>query len=259
MKKAKSVWFSLPVKAFLMLIFAGSLVATSAIAQPDRSDEKPENLTVLPETMTMQQVRRVMFQFTSGLGVRCSHCHVGEEGKPLSTYDFASDDKEAKETTRAMMRMVSTINDDHITQLPDGDERITVTCQTCHHGVAKPQLLEDVLAEYLPDHGAEETLMYYETLKEEYYGASSYDFQEGSLNKLAQRLISMEEPQTALAFLKLNAEMYPESSDTYALMGEAHMAMEDKDAAIKNLEKAVELAPRNRRAVQRLTELKGEG
>ncbi len=259
MEKDKPVWIHLPAKAFLLVILIASFAATDVMAQPQQADEKPENLEVLPETMTMQQVRRVMFQFTNGLGVRCSYCHVGEEGKPLSTYDFASDDKEAKETTRAMMRMVNTINDDHITQLPDGDERITVTCQTCHHGLAKPQLLEDVLADYLPEHGAEETLMYYETLKEEYYGGFSYDFQEGSLNNLAQRLISMDEADTALAFLKLNTEMYPESSDSYALMGEAYMAMEDKEAAIKSLEKAVELAPRNRRAVQRLEELKGDG
>ena len=175
----------------------------------------------------------------------------------MSTYDFASDDKEVKETTRAMMRMVNAINEDHIQELPNGDERISVTCQTCHHGLAKPQLLEDVLADYLPEHGAEETLMYYETLKEEYFGADAYDFQEGSLNKLAQRLISMDEAETALAFLKLNTEMYPESSNAYALMGEAHVAMDNKDAAIESLEKAVELAPRNRRAVQRLEELKG--
>ena len=231
-------------------------MVTSAFAQPNEPDEKPENLKVLPETMTMQQVRRVMSGFNSGLGVRCIHCHVGEEGKPLSTYDFASDDKEAKETTRAMMKMVSAINDDHIKQLSDGEERISVNCQTCHHGLAKPQLLEDVLADYLPDHGAEETLLYYEALKAEHYGGFSYDFQEGSLNRLAQRLLSMEEAETALAFLKLNTEMHPNSGGAYVLMGEAYLLMENMEAAIKNMEKAVELQPRNRRAVQRLEELK---
>ena len=34
----------------------------------------------------------VMPGFTRALGVRCSYCHVGEEGESLSTYDFASDD-----------------------------------------------------------------------------------------------------------------------------------------------------------------------
>ncbi len=248
---------NLSSKVFALLFTLGCLGPISVFAQPNRADEKPENLKVLPETMTMQQVRRVMFQFTSGLGVRCSYCHVGEEGEPLSTYDFVSDEKEVKETTRAMMRMVNAINDDHITQLPDGDDRITVNCQTCHHGLPTPQLLEDVLTEYFPEHGAEETLMYYETLKEEHYGGFSYDFREGSLNRLAQRLISMEEADAALAFLDLNIKMYPEAAGAYMLKGEAYVALENMEAAIENMEKAVALNPNNRRARQRLEDLKG--
>lgn len=239
------------------LMLLAALMASTAYAQPDRSVEKPENLQVLPESMTTQQVRRVMFQFTNALGVRCIHCHVGEEGQPLSTYDFVSDEKESKEITRAMMRMVSAINNDHIHELPDGDSRLEVNCQTCHRGVSRPQLLEDVLADYLPDHGVEETLMYYETLREEYYGGFSYDFQEGTLNRLAQGLLGSGQAEEALEFLELNADIHPRSANTHALMGEAYAAMEDMASAIEHYEEAVSLNPNNRRARQRLEELKG--
>lgn len=233
------------------------LVPAYAIAQPNGEDEKPENLKVLPETMSMQQVRRVMFGFTNALGVNCLFCHVGEPGN-RDTHDFASDDKEVKETTRAMMRMVSAINDDHISQLTDGDDRIQVTCQTCHHGIVKPQLLEDVLTEHFAENGVEETLAEYSDLKDEYYGGFSYNFQEGTLNTLAQRLLSMQEPEAAIQFLELNAEMYPEAAGIFALMGEAYLATGDRASAIENMEKSLSMNPRNNRLQERLDEIKAQ-
>lgn len=246
------------LKITALCLLMCSLVLPANAQRGNQQDEKPENLQVLPETMTMQQVRRVMFQFTGALGVRCSHCHVGQEGEPLSTYDFVSDEIEAKETTRAMMRMVSAINEDHIKQLPNGDERIEVNCTTCHHGIAKPALLEDVLADHLSDHDVEETLAYYETLKDKYYGGFSYNFQERTLNTLAQRFVSMQDPETALAFLELNLGMYPNSAGAYALMGQAYLQQENQPAAIESLEKSLELNPDNRRVKAQLEQLQGD-
>src|SRR3954464_15311384 len=37
----------------------------------------PQNLQVLPKDWTRQQVQKLMRTFTAGLGVKCSHCHVG--------------------------------------------------------------------------------------------------------------------------------------------------------------------------------------
>ena len=52
-----------------------------------------ENLKVLPENTTPEQLRATMKSFSMALGLRCNNCHVGEPGKPLQSYDFASDDK----------------------------------------------------------------------------------------------------------------------------------------------------------------------
>ena len=67
--------------------------------------------------------------------MRCTHCHVGEEGKPLSTFDFASDAKTEKAIARAMMRMVHRINS---ADLRSGSGASKVTCFTCHRGATKP-------------------------------------------------------------------------------------------------------------------------
>lgn len=99
----------------------------------------PKNLQVLPATMSRQEVVNVMRGFTQALGVRCPYCHVGEEGAPLNTFDFASDDKPTKATARLMIKMSRDLNTNYLAAVgtkPAGEAR--VTCYTCHRGEAKP-------------------------------------------------------------------------------------------------------------------------
>jgi len=49
-----------------------------------RWPEKPSNLKVLPKDWPGSRLQPVMIGFTRALGVRCSSCHKGQEGKPLS-------------------------------------------------------------------------------------------------------------------------------------------------------------------------------
>lgn len=41
-----------------------------------------KNLQVMPKDWSGKRLSPVMKGFTNALGVRCSYCHVGEEGKP---------------------------------------------------------------------------------------------------------------------------------------------------------------------------------
>src|SRR6478735_3754817 len=95
-----------------------------------------KNLQVLPKDTTREQIFPIMKGFAQGLGVRCTHCHVGVEGQPLSTFDFASDSKPEKAKARAMLRMVHRINEEDfgVKQFAD----VKVTCYTCHRGATKP-------------------------------------------------------------------------------------------------------------------------
>ena len=101
------------------------------------ADPPHKNLKVLPKDISRADLLSTMKFFSQSLGVRCTHCHVGTEGQPLSTFDFPSDAKEKKQTARAMLAMVAMLNEKTLpatTGLPDA----RVTCFTCHRGSTKP-------------------------------------------------------------------------------------------------------------------------
>ena len=79
-----------------------------------------------------------MKEFSRALGVRCHFCHVGEEGKPLSTYDFASDENHHKDIARLMITMTQKINGEILKDFKDG-QFTQVSCQTCHRGKKEPE------------------------------------------------------------------------------------------------------------------------
>jgi len=99
--------------AALLLVIG---LAPTATAQSRRESftwpSHPRNLQILPKNIRPEQLRMTMTGFTKALGVRCVFCHVGTEGRPLSTYDFASDRKAHKGVARGMMRMTRQINRD---------------------------------------------------------------------------------------------------------------------------------------------------
>lgn len=104
--------------------------AASATPSPSR------NLQVFPKDIAQADLLSNMKFFAQSLGVRCSHCHVGVEGQPLSTFDFASDAKREKRTARAMLKMVHEINAEEFGVKEFKD--VKVTCYTCHRGSTKP-------------------------------------------------------------------------------------------------------------------------
>jgi Photosynthetic reaction centre cytochrome C subunit len=119
-----------------------SLLVPSAAWPQQWSPSPPSNLKVLASTTTVRELLPVMKGFTQGLGVRCQHCHVykGENPDDLSSFDFASDEKAAKVTTRSMMRMSRVINDELLKGVGEaaatGESK--VTCYTCHRGDTRP-------------------------------------------------------------------------------------------------------------------------
>lgn len=223
--------------SFILVLF----VAFFSSAQiPD----KFTNLKVLPKNITKDQLLGVMRSFTEALGVRCTHCHDGEEGKPLSTYDFASDVKTAKQKARIMFKMVSDINNKYLSALKKyKDNVIQVKCITCHRGAAQPIPLEDLLFKTVKNDGLEKAISTYHDLYNKYYGAFAYNFKDRSLVALARKLTDNKMYDEAIAFSKINIEKYPESGAAYLGLAQAYEGKGDIENAVKNYKEAEKFMP----------------
>lgn len=112
----------------------------SAPAQPPpfQWPERIQNAKVLPADIGADRLRDTMRTFAISLGVRCTHCHAGEEGAPLGAIDFASDANPSKETARGMIRMVRHLNRENLPAILGPADAPRVTCYTCHRGSAEP-------------------------------------------------------------------------------------------------------------------------
>jgi tetratricopeptide (TPR) repeat protein len=228
----------------------------AASAQAQFPPEKLENLKVFPKDIPVRALIDTMAGFTRALGVRCTFCHVGEEGKPLSTYDFKSDEKHPKEAARVMLGMVAAINGAQLGKLEHRHEpRITVTCATCHRGVSEPRPLQQVLMIAYDSGGADAAEKKYRELRERYYGRASYDFGEVPLADVANAL-RQKSMTDALRFHALNTEFAPNSAFAHRQAGQAYLAAGDTTKAIASFERAITLAPNDQQTARLLETLK---
>jgi CubicO group peptidase (beta-lactamase class C family) len=78
---------------------------------------------------------------------------------------------------------------------------------------------------------------------------------EPRLNSLGYRLLGQKRYADAIAVFSLNVELYPESSNTYDSLGEAYMLNGDRELAVKNYKRSLELNPRNANAAAMLKKL----
>lgn len=243
---------------YLVCVCSLSVAVSPAVAQDWTWPDSAENLQVLPADFSGSRIRAVMTGFTRALGVRCSHCHVGEEGQPLSTYDFPSDENPNKETARVMLGILGDVNETLRTVEPTGDERVNMWCHTCHRGRPRPMTLGEELGEVYRMEGVEAALERYAELRDRFYGRGSYDFGEGGLNGLGYEIMGAGDLDGAIRIFEMNVEMFPEDSNPFDSLGEAYMNRGDTELAITNYERSLELDPSNANAVEMLEKLRSE-
>jgi hypothetical protein len=133
MNNHKKLWVLLAMSAFVILGIAAGM--------PGRPVH--ENLKVLPKDISKADLDEVMHGYKKALGVDCSFCHVKSKKDP-NEWDYPSDEKPEKEITRKMMKLTEKVNLDFfeykMTYKPD--ELLAVSCNTCHHGFARPDMVE---------------------------------------------------------------------------------------------------------------------
>ena len=238
-------------RPFLVAVAATLAFAETASAQvPD----KFTNLRVLPRNIPKAELVQMMRGFTGALGVRCNHCHVGASPTNLDGYDFASDAKETKKVARVMMRMTREIN---TRLLPRTGRKslVTVQCFTCHHGVTRPERLQDVLAATVRKNGVEAALKQYRELREKHQGRAAYDFGAPTLNDLAESLAETD-IDSAIAVQRFNVEVNPGIATSHSLLARLYRKKGDKASARAQFERAAALDPSEEFYRKQLEELK---
>lgn len=78
---------------------------------------------------------------------------------------------------------------------------------------------------------------------------------ERQMNTVGYQLLGMKKIREAIEVFQLNVEAYPDSSNVYDSLGEAYMVSGEKELAIKNYKKSVELNPNNSNGIEMLKKL----
>jgi tetratricopeptide (TPR) repeat protein len=106
--------------------------------------------------------------------------------------------------------------------------------------------------------GIEKGIARYHELKAESKRQNDYKITEEDINELGYQLLRGGTVKEAIEVLKLNVAEYPKSWNVYDSLAEAYMENGDKELAIENYKKSLELNPGNENGKMMLKKLMGE-
>jgi CubicO group peptidase (beta-lactamase class C family) len=118
---------------------------------------------------------------------------------------------------------------------------------------AKPSMFS-ILSLIADARGTKAALDKYVELKKD--GAEQNEIDENTLNGLGYYLLRNGQVDNAILIFKRNIVDYPNSWNPYDSLGEAYMNAGQKDLAIRNYEKSIELNPKNQNGIDMLKKLK---
>jgi tetratricopeptide (TPR) repeat protein len=84
------------------------------------------------------------------------------------------------------------------------------------------------------------------------------EISEEMINSTGYQLLALKKTADAIRIFQLNVELHAESANTYDSLGEGYMANGEKELAIKNYEKSLEMNAKNSNAAEMLKKLKAE-
>ena len=124
------------------------------------------------------------------------------------------------------------------------------------HGIEPPApkaSLVDELMKTLATRDARAAIARYRELKAK--SPQAYDFSEAEVNRLGYALLQRNRVADAIDVFLLNVEENPKSSNVYDSLAEAYAAHGDRDLAIANYKKSLELDPKNTNAADAIKRL----
>jgi tetratricopeptide (TPR) repeat protein len=90
-------------------------------------------------------------------------------------------------------------------------------------------------------------------------GNNQYSLSEDEINELGLRLLyDKKDVKAAIEVLKLNTELFPKAFNVWDSLAEAYYRAGNKEEAIRNYEKSLQLNPNNVGGKRMLEEIRGE-
>lgn len=124
--------------------------------------------------------------------------------------------------------------------------------KTEHKGIKynfkKMEFDEKIASEYFIDKEFDKALVAFKKIQQE----DSLDpaIREWSINRLGYGFIRKDDLNSALEIFKINAELYPRSSNVFNSLGEAYYLKKDTVNALLNFKKSLAINPENRSSKQ---------
>jgi CubicO group peptidase (beta-lactamase class C family) len=85
--------------------------------------------------------------------------------------------------------------------------------------------------------------------------STKYIFNDGALNRIGYDLLERDRVSDAITVFKLNAEEYPKVANVYDSLAEAYAKAGNRQLAIENYKRSLEIDPKNQNAIDHLKEL----
>jgi len=94
----------------LIGVLALGALCLIAVFSSAQMPETYENLQVLPQDISEEELWDRMSEFTYGLGLKCNSCHMKDTIDGNVSANYASDDSELKRKARTMLKITNEIN-----------------------------------------------------------------------------------------------------------------------------------------------------
>jgi CubicO group peptidase (beta-lactamase class C family) len=145
--------------------------------------------------------------------------------------------------------MLDNTNSEYLDRLSDSISKILY-----NQAYEQPKIsIVPVLGKTIAEKGIKAGIAQYRDLKAKQ--AATYDFAEPELNQLGYQLLRSGKAKEAIEIFKLNVEAYPQGFNAYDSLAEAYMTINERELAIQNYKKSLELNPNNANAREILKRL----
>ena len=111
------------------------------------------------------------------------------------------------------------------------------------------------LRRVIEEGGLESAIRWYQEIKDKHWKVYNYYFNEDFIREMGLDLLKENKSKEALDVFQFNASIYPDSADVWEQLADAYLNTGNRQLAIENYEKALQVNSRNTKVQEKLKQL----